>query len=107
MVRSAAHQWNVEPHSNYATFRRVNATKPLQLFAATLERIAILQLNQEGAQMPNACVDAGLRERRSYQEGLWTDPPDFSPYDRLLEDPPPDQSTAQQEQKWMTNSPQP
>jgi hypothetical protein len=74
---------------------------------ATLERIAILQLNQEGAQMPNACVDAGLRERRSYQEGLWTDPPDFSPYDRLLEDPPPDQSTAQQEQKWMTNSPQP
>jgi transposase len=67
--------------------------------SATLERIAVLQLNQEGVLLPSVFVDAGLQERRSYQEGLWTDKPDFSPYERLLEEPAQDQRTTPEEQK--------
>jgi transposase len=61
-----------------------------------LDRIAILLLNQDGAPIPNLSVHEDLQERKSFQDGLWTDPPDFSLYDRLL-DQPLEQSAEQQE----------
>lgn len=61
-----------------------------------LDRIAILLLNQEGAPMPDLSVTEGLQERKSYQDGLWTDPPDFSLYERMLDSP---QNTSKEQQE--------
>jgi hypothetical protein len=47
---------------------------------ATVERIALLYLQQGLGQLPVAEVDAQLRERPAYQEGSLTDPPDLSLY---------------------------
>lgn len=52
----------------------------------TLRRIAWLYLNQGEATLPCPQVDEGFRDRAAYQEGRLTDAPDFTPYDKLMED---------------------
>jgi hypothetical protein len=53
----------------------------------TIERIALLYLNEGAASVvPDAEVDDSYREREAYREGLLTDIPDLSAYDRLLEE---------------------
>jgi hypothetical protein len=52
----------------------------------TLRRIAQLVLVQGEPLLPNPPVDEGFRERDAYRQGHLTDAPDFSPYDRTLED---------------------
>ena len=51
----------------------------------TLERIALLYLQQGSGQLPLVPIDEAFRERPAYQEGSLTDPPDLS----LYRDPPP------------------
>ncbi len=46
----------------------------------TVERIALLYLQQGLGQLPVAEVDAQLTQRPAYQEGSLTDPPDLSIY---------------------------
>jgi transposase len=52
----------------------------------TLQRIARLCLSQDDVQIPGADVDEGFRQREAYQQGSLTDAPDFSLYDKMLED---------------------
>jgi transposase len=52
----------------------------------TLERIAILYMTQDARILPCADVDEGFRQREAYLEGSLSDAPDFSPYDRMLEE---------------------
>lgn len=52
----------------------------------TLRRIARLYLNQGDAILPCPAVDESFRDRDAYLQGHLTDAPDFSPYDKLLED---------------------
>lgn len=47
---------------------------------ATVERIAILYLNQGTGELPLPEVDEAFREREAYQEGALTDPPNLSLY---------------------------
>jgi len=54
--------------------------------AETVRRIAMLYLGEGLGQMPNATVDQDLESRESYQEGRLTDTPDFTSYERMLED---------------------
>ena len=51
----------------------------------TLERIALLYLQQGPGQLPLVAIDEAFRERPAYQEGSLTDPPDLS----LYQEPPP------------------
>jgi len=51
-----------------------------------LRRIAILTMNQGDETLPCVQVDEGFREREEYLEGRLTDAPDFSAYDKMLED---------------------
>ncbi len=51
----------------------------------TLRRIARLYLNQGDAILPCPSVDESFRDRDAYLQGHLTDAPDFSPYDKLLE----------------------
>jgi len=51
----------------------------------TVRRIARMYLSQGVEALPSAQVDEGLLERETYVEGCLTDEPDFSPYDKLLE----------------------
>lgn len=53
---------------------------------ATLRRIAQLFLAQGEACLPNPPVDEGFRDRDAYREGHLTDSPDFSKYNKMLED---------------------
>ena len=46
----------------------------------TVERIALLYLQQGTGQLPLAEVDAHLAQRPAYQEGSLTEPPDLSIY---------------------------
>jgi transposase len=46
----------------------------------TLERIALLYLQQDNGQLPWVEVDPAFREREAYQEGSFTEPPDLSIY---------------------------
>ena len=62
--------------------------------AETVRRIALLYLGEGLGQMPNATVDQDLDSRESYQEGRLTDAPDFTPYDRMLEDEDEDEEEA-------------
>lgn len=48
---------------------------------ATIERIAFLCMRDGAERLPSAEVDAGFRERATYQQGQLTDPPDLSIYD--------------------------
>lgn len=52
----------------------------------TVERIALLNMTQDVPRLPRVDVDEAYREREAYLEGNLTDSPDFSVYDRLLED---------------------
>jgi hypothetical protein len=53
----------------------------------TLERIARLSIRQGGEiPLPGAEVDESFQEREAYQQGRLTDAPDFSAYERMLED---------------------
>ncbi len=50
----------------------------------TIERIALLYLQQGSGDLPLAPVDETFRQRESYQQGFLTEPPDLSIY----QDPP-------------------
>jgi hypothetical protein len=52
----------------------------------TLQRIARLCLSQDDRPLPGADVDESFRQREAYQQGRLTDAPDFSLYDRMLDD---------------------
>jgi transposase len=52
----------------------------------TLQRIARLCLSQDDAPLPSADVDENFRQREAYQQGSLTDAPDFSLYDKMLDD---------------------
>src|SRR6266581_5619634 len=52
----------------------------------TLQRIARLCLSQDDRPLPGADVDESFRQREAYQQGSLTDAPDFSLYDKMLED---------------------
>jgi len=51
-----------------------------------LRRIAILYMNQGDESLPCVEVDEGFQNRDTYLEGRLTDAPDFSAYDKMLED---------------------
>lgn len=53
----------------------------------TLQRIALLYLDGSEHPLPAADIDPSFCMRESYLEGRLTDAPDFSRYDRILEDP--------------------
>lgn len=52
----------------------------------TIERIALLYLTQDTPKLPCVAVDEAFRQREAYLEGSLTDAPDFSLYDKLLEE---------------------
>jgi transposase len=52
----------------------------------TLKRIAVLLMNEGSATLPFVDVDERYRQRDAYQEGYLTDAPDFSAYDKMLEE---------------------
>jgi hypothetical protein len=63
--------------------------RALRYQIASLEivaRIALLQMTQDIPRLPLVEVDEAYREREAYLEGSLTDAPDFSLYDRLLEE---------------------
>ena len=51
----------------------------------TIERIAVLQMQDGASNLPLVEIDEGFRERDSYQEGYLTDQPDLSVYENLSE----------------------
>ena len=51
-----------------------------------LERIALLCMTQDTQILPCVDVDEGFRQREAYLEGSLTDVPDFSLYDKMLEE---------------------
>jgi len=51
-----------------------------------LDRIALLYLSQGAQTLPCVDVDESFRQRDAYLEGSLTDAPDFSLYDKMLED---------------------
>jgi len=52
----------------------------------TLRRIAQLYLNQSETTLPSPLVDENFRDRDTYRQGHLTDAPDFSKYDKMLEE---------------------
>jgi transposase len=52
----------------------------------TLERIALLYMNPGAQTLPCVDVDESFRQRDAYLEGSLTDAPDFSLYDKMLEE---------------------
>ncbi len=52
----------------------------------TLERIAILQLEEGNYEMPLVEIDRELESRESYLEGRFTDEVDLSTYEKMMED---------------------
>ena len=52
----------------------------------TLERIAFLLLQEGQYSLPNVSVEHEFEERESYREGYFSDEPDLSHYDKLIED---------------------
>ena len=51
-----------------------------------LERIALLCMTQDTQILPCVDVDESFHQRDAYLEGSLTDAPDFSLYDKLLEE---------------------
>ncbi len=51
-----------------------------------LRRIALLYMNQGDQMLPPLDIDESFMKREAYLEGCLTDAPDFSVYDKLLED---------------------
>jgi transposase len=52
----------------------------------TIQRIALLYLNEGTETLAHVEVDESFREREAYREGQLTDEPDLSVYDRFLEE---------------------
>jgi len=52
----------------------------------TLERIAFLLMQESQYSLPNVSVDHEFEHRESYREGRFSDKPDLSHYDKLIED---------------------
>jgi len=52
----------------------------------TIERIALLSMTQDAQILPDADVDEDFQQREAYLEGRLTDAPDFSIYEKMLED---------------------
>ena len=52
----------------------------------TLRRIAVLYMNQGDETLPCVEIDEDFRQRDAYLEGRLTEAPDFSVYDKMLED---------------------
>lgn len=52
----------------------------------TVRRIALGYLHEGAQALPCVEVDENFRERPSYEAGRLTDEPDFSPYERMLEE---------------------
>jgi transposase len=52
----------------------------------TLERIALLYMSQGAQTLPCVDVDESFHQRDAYLEGSLTDAPDFSLYDKMLEE---------------------
>ena len=52
----------------------------------TLERIAILQLQEGNYELPLVEIDRELESRESYLEGRFTDEVDLSTYEKMMED---------------------
>lgn len=52
----------------------------------TIRRIAILYMSHSDTALPYVDVDESFREREAYLEGSLTDAPDFSVYEKMLED---------------------
>jgi hypothetical protein len=52
----------------------------------TIERIALLSMTQDAQILPDADVDEDFQQREAYLEGSLTDAPDFSVYEKMLED---------------------
>jgi len=52
----------------------------------TIERIAVLQINDGHYEMPSVEIDGAFQERETYLEGRITDSPDLSIYNRILEE---------------------
>jgi hypothetical protein len=52
-----------------------------------LRRIAVLSMSGHEPSLPAVDIDESFRTRDAYLEGRLTDTPDFSRYDRILEDP--------------------
>lgn len=52
----------------------------------TLKRIAFLLMNASDETLPRVHVDESFRQREAYLEGYLTDEPDFSTYDKILEE---------------------
>jgi hypothetical protein len=52
----------------------------------TLERIALLLMNQDAQILPCVDVDESICQREAYLEGSLTDAPDFTLYDKMLEE---------------------
>jgi hypothetical protein len=50
-----------------------------------LRRIAQLYLSQDESRLPRPPVDEAYRERDAYQQGHLTDAPDFSAYNKMME----------------------
>jgi len=66
----------------------------------TLQRIARLSLSQGQLPLGPVEVDENFSNRDTYQQGRWTEVPDFSPYDQMLEDQSDEQDQGnQQDQK--------
>ncbi len=53
----------------------------------TLQRIALLLMDDPEHPLPAVDIDENFRTRESYLEGRLTDAPDLSQYDRILENP--------------------
>jgi hypothetical protein len=52
----------------------------------TIERIALLYITQDAQALPYVEVDEDFHQRDAYLEGSLTDAPDFSLYDKMLEE---------------------
>ena len=52
----------------------------------TLKRIAVLLMNEGDETLPFVDVDESYRQRDAYLEGYLTSAPDFSAYDKMLEE---------------------
>jgi hypothetical protein len=52
----------------------------------TLQRIARLCLSQDDVPLTGVVVDESFRQREAYQQGHLTDAPDFTSYDKMLDD---------------------
>jgi len=51
----------------------------------TIERMALIIMRDDGVSIPSPNIDEGFRDREAYQEGQFTDEPDFSVYDNLAD----------------------